>query len=92
LLEHILLRPSKDKDQLLSVCLDPGCDHCGEEDPYSFKVSIILPFWVKRFTNMHFRSYVETLFRSEAPAHVFLKICWIDKDEMKKLKQHSQIG
>ena len=86
LLEHILLRPSKDKDQLLSVCLDSGCDHCGEEDPYSFKVSIILPFWVKRFTNMHFRSYVETLFRSEAPAHVFLKICWIDKDEMKKFE------
>jgi len=86
LLEHILLRPSKDKDQLLSVCLDPGCDHCGEEDPYSFKVSVILPFWIKRFANMHFRSYVETLFRSEAPAHVFLKICWIDKDEMKKFE------
>jgi len=86
LLEHILLRPVKDKDQLLSVCLDPGCDHCGEEDPYSFKISIIIPFWVKRFKNMHFRSYVETLFRSEAPAHVFLKICWIDKDEMKKIE------
>jgi len=86
LLEHILLRPTKDKDQLLSVCLDPGCDHCGEEDPYSFKISIILPFWVKKFKNMHFRSYVETLFRSEAPAHVFLKICWIDKEEMKKFE------
>jgi len=86
LLEHILLRPTKDKDQLLSVCLDAGCDHCGEEDPYSFKISVILPFWVKRFKNMHFRSYVETLFRSEAPAHVFLKICWIDKEEMKKFE------
>jgi hypothetical protein len=86
LLEHILLRPSKDKDQLLSVCLDQGCDHCGEEDPYSFKVSVILPFWLNRFKNMAFRNYVETLFRSEAPAHVFLKICWIDKKEMRRFE------
>ena len=87
ILEHILLRPSKDKDTLLSVCLDPDCDHCDEEDPYSFKVSVILPFWVKRFMNMNFRSYVERLFRSEAPAHVFLKICWIDKEEMKNFEK-----
>ncbi len=87
ILEHILLRPSKDKDTLLSVCLDPDCDHCGEEDPYSFKVSIILPYWVKRFRNMNFRNYAERLFRSEAPAHVFLKICWIDKDEMKNFEK-----
>lgn len=86
ILEHILLRPSKDKDQLLTVCLDPGCDHCGEEDPYSFRVSVILPFWVNKFKNMSFRNYVESLFRKEAPAHVFLKICWVDKDEMKKFE------
>jgi len=82
ILEHILLRPMKDKDTLLNVCLEPNCDHCGEEDPYSFKISVILPFWIKKFTNMHFRTYVETLFRKEAPAHIFLKICWIDKKEM----------
>jgi hypothetical protein len=87
ILEHILLRPVKDKDPLLSVCLDANCDHCGEEDPYSFKVSVILPFWVKKFTNMHFRDYVETLFRTEAPAHVYLKICWIDKKEMEDFEK-----
>lgn len=87
IVEHLLLRPTKDKDQLLSVCLDPNCDHCAEEDPYSFKISVILPFWIKRFRNMSFRSYVESLFRSEAPAHVFLKICWIDKKEMKAFEE-----
>jgi hypothetical protein len=35
---------------------------------------------------MAFRNYVETLFRSEAPAHVFLKICWIDKKEMRRFE------
>ncbi len=82
LIEHLMLRPSKDADPLLSVCLDGNCDHCGDEDPYSFKVSIVLPFWLKRFENMHFRNYMESLFRSEAPAHIFLKICWVDKMEM----------
>ena len=82
LIEHLLIRPSKDADPLLSVCLDANCDHCGDEDPYSFKASIVLPFWLKRFENMHFRNYMESLFRSEAPAHVLLKICWVDKIEM----------
>lgn len=80
--EHLLLRPVKDGDQLISVCLDGNCEHCGDEDPYSFKVSVVLPFWLKRFENMHFRNYMESLFRNEAPAHVFLKICWVDPEEM----------
>jgi len=87
LLEHLLMRPSKEGDVLLSVCLDTNCDHCGDEDPYSCKVSIVLPYWLKRFENMHFRNYMESLFRSEAPAHVFLKICWVDKVEMKDFEE-----
>lgn len=87
LVEHILLRPTKDMDPLLSVCLDPGCHHCGDEDPYSFRISVILPFWISRFKNMNFRNYVETLFRSEAPSHVQLKICWIDKMEMEEFEK-----
>jgi hypothetical protein len=86
LLEHLLLRPQKDGDQLLSVCLDSNCDHCGDEDPYSFKISIILPYWLNRFKNIPFRNYMETLFRSEAPAHIILKICWVDKKEMENFE------
>jgi hypothetical protein len=87
LLEHLMLRPSKEGDALLGVCLDPQCDHCGEEDPYSFRVSIVLPFWLKRFKNIAFRNFMETLFRAEAPAHILLKICWVDKTEMKKFEE-----
>lgn len=87
LVEHILLRPSKDKDPLLGVCIKEDCLHCGNEDPYSFKASVILPFWVSRFKNMNFRNYVETLFRMEAPSHVQLKICWIDQKEMEEFEK-----
>jgi len=87
LLEHLMLRPSKEGDALLGVCLDPQCDHCGEEDPYSFRISIVLPFWLKRFKNIAFRNFMETLFRTEAPAHALLKICWVDKTEMKKFEE-----
>jgi hypothetical protein len=82
LVEHLLLRPVAVDNALLSVCLQENCDHCGEEDPYSFRASIILPYWPLRFKNMNFRNYMESLFRSEAPAHVFLKICWVDEKEM----------
>jgi hypothetical protein len=82
-LEHFLLRPFNIDTSKLSVCLDLNCDHCGDEDPYSFKISIVLPFWLKRFVNMEFRNYMESMFRAEAPAHIFLKICWVDKKEMK---------
>lgn len=86
LIEHLLLRPQKEGDQLLSVCLDSNCDHCGDEDPYSFKISIILPYWLNRFKNIPFRNYMEILFRSEAPAHIMLKICWVDKKEMENFE------
>jgi hypothetical protein len=87
LLEHFLLRPFTLNDKKLSVCLDLDCDHCGDEDPYSSRVSIILPFWLKRFTSMAFRNYMETLFREEAPAHLLLKICWVDPAEMKAFEE-----
>ncbi|HMP91396.1 MAG TPA: hypothetical protein PKD90_00875 [Phnomibacter sp.] len=86
LVEHLLLRPVNTDSALMSVCLNEDCNHCGEEDPYSFKVSIVLPYWLKRFTNMAFRNYMETLFRQEAPAHVLLKICWVDQQEMQQFE------
>jgi hypothetical protein len=85
--EHLLLRPTLTGDEKLSVCLEANCDHCGEEDPYSYRISIVLPYWLKRFTSMAFRNYMETLFRSEAPAHLLLKICWVDQAEMKAFEE-----
>jgi hypothetical protein len=51
-------------------------------DPYSFWISIILPYWPTRFRDMNFRRLIERTLRLEAPAHVALKICWVDVRQM----------
>lgn len=56
-------------------------------DPYSFWVSVVLPYWPERFRNMNFRRFVERTLRLEAPAHVALKICWIGADQMHQFDQ-----
>ena len=82
LIEHILLRPRAPGDPLMQVCLPEGCAFCGEEDPYSFRVSVVLPYWPERFRNPHFRDLVERTFREEAPAHVQVRLCWISQAQM----------
>ena len=84
-LEHILLRPfpsfNNDKD-LLTVCLKDDCKDEANNDPYSFKATIVLPGYLSRFKNITFRRYAEQIFRQEAPAHVLLKICWVGYEDM----------
>lgn len=77
-------------DELL--CLDPNAEGAKvsnqnflcleEEDPYSFRVSIVLPSWAGRFRDINFRQLVEKTMRMEAPAHIHLRICWVDRDQM----------
>lgn len=84
LIEHHLLRPlfrATDR-ALLPVCLDEDCEHCGEEDPYSFRMTIVLPYWPGRFRDMDFRRYFERLAREEAPAHMQLKLCWVSNRQL----------
>jgi uncharacterized protein YegP (UPF0339 family) len=98
LIEHILLRPDESKDyaitadSFLPVC---DCEDCEPLDPYSFRVSVVLPGWTERFSNMDFRNFMEDLIRRELPAHVLARICWIgypdgavenDKNEMIQLE------
>lgn len=93
LVEHLLLRPRftppesageapEDVYKLFQVCLGDDCHFCGEEDPYSFRISIILPYWHERFRAVEFRDYFEAMARTEAPAHCMLKICWVDNTLM----------
>lgn len=82
LIEHILLRPRASGDKLMSVCLGEDCGFCSEEDPYSFRVSVVLPYWPERFRNLNFRALLERTLREEAPAHVQVKICWISQSQM----------
>lgn len=94
-LEHILLRPRQEyEDQMIDVCLGQDCFFCGEEDPYSFRASVVLPYWMNRFSaedsKLRKREYVERILRQEAPAHVHLKICWVDNFQMRELEVHYQ--
>lgn len=89
LIEHILLRRRSVADPFLPVQLhdeDEG-DCCPPvRDPYSFRVSIVLPAWSPRFRDMKFRRLVEDTLRRETPAHVYPRICWVNHDQMKALE------
>jgi len=79
-IEHILLRPNVLKPSLLPhfmpICTD-DCDSCESIDPYSFRVSIVLPGWTERYSNIDFRRFMEDLIQRELPSHILAKICWI---------------
>jgi hypothetical protein len=67
--------------ELDMYCQENPCDH--NEDPYSFRATIVLPCWPKRFRDPTFRTLVEKTIQSEAPAHVHFKIMWIGTSDMK---------
>ncbi len=90
LFEHILLRPFTDSDELMQVCLDKDCQFCGEEDPYTFSISVVLPYWPTRFQSLDFRSFFERTLREETPAHIHARICWIDNRQMAALDERYQ--
>ncbi len=93
LVEHLLLRPrftppqisgetAEKTYELFQVCLGKNCTFCGEEDPYSFRLSLILPYWHDRFKTPEFRKFFETIARTETPAHCMIKICFINNTLM----------
>jgi hypothetical protein len=77
-LEHVLLRPRTPDYVLMDPCLPDDCQFCGNENPYSFKLSVILPYWPARFRQMHYRRHIEELVHTECPAHLLPKVCWAD--------------
>lgn len=88
LIEHILLRPPNEDYALMQVCLDEDCTNCpGLKDPYSFRMTLVLPEWLERFNNIDFRRHFEHTARLEAPAHVHVKICWVDQADMMKFEK-----
>ena len=58
------------------LCYIPGAD------PYSFWLTLVLPYWPNRFQNTDFRAFFQETLRREAPAHIALRICWIDPCQM----------
>jgi hypothetical protein len=71
----------------MAVCLGPDGTACGDEDPYSFRVQVVLPYWPRRFRNLAFRQFFERTLRQEAPAHVHVRICWVSNDQMAEVDQ-----
>jgi hypothetical protein len=87
LIENILLRPGPADDPFLPICPDPGCAECADEDPYSYRIHVILPAYGGRFDDMRFRRWAESVIREETPAHIQPRICWISKDDMAALEK-----
>ncbi len=88
LVEHILLRPDVKQDNIPADCFIPvcadTCENCEPVDPYSYRVSIILPGYTYRFADTDFRNYMENVIKQEIPAHIVARICWVGhrKDEV----------
>lgn len=80
IIEHLLLRPRFYGEALLPVCLDADCETCGEDDPYSFRLTFVMPGWMPKFKNINFRRYAERIIRTETPAHLLPKICWVGNE------------
>ena len=94
IVEHLLLRPRNrpgtdfpEGDPLLSICIPPNCSTCGEEDPYSFRLTIVMN-GETGFANsgIAFRRFAEETIRREVPAHLAVKICWVSAAQLGKFE------
>jgi len=89
-LEHILLRPLYQQsfaplNELLPLCGDGSNNQhadCLLPDNFSMQMTIVLPGWLAISNSMDFRAFTENLIRTESPAHVAMKICWLDPARM----------
>jgi hypothetical protein len=70
------------EDRFLKINETADCKDCRFDDPYSFVVSVILPYWQGRFSNQTFRRFVEKTIRMECPAHIVINFCWVDCRQM----------
>lgn len=81
IVEHLLLRPKFPGDALYPVCSDHGCAPCGDQDPYSFRLTFVMPGWADPYNNnLDMRGFADRTIRQETPAHLLPKICWVGND------------
>ena len=99
-LEHMLLRPplfdkesnrenyvvENDDMYLLPTCFDEDDSDCCGGDPYSFRISVIMPAWPARFQDMNFRNFLSRFIREQTPAHIFAKVCWLSLEQMNQFR------
>ncbi|MFD1604383.1 hypothetical protein ACFSJW_13320 [Flavobacterium artemisiae] len=81
LVEHILLVPDQnqviDESYYMPICVEDCAEDCCIPNPYSFKISVVLPGYTFRFADVDFRNFAENVIRQEIPSHILGKICWI---------------
>lgn len=94
--EHVLLRPKNKKgsasvpegDPLLTICVPQNCNNCGDDDPYSFRITVILNGELGMAnSNIMFRRFAEKTIRREVPAHIGVKICWVSTESLAEFEQ-----
>lgn len=82
LLEHILLRPNEERDELLNITLGGIVP----PDPYSNIVTIIAPNWTRRFKHERFRLDFEKVVSRELSCYALPRYCWVDRDTLQKFE------
>lgn len=50
------------------------------------KVTVVLPGWLNIVQNHQFRTIIENAVAEEFPAHIAVKICWIDPLQMYRIE------
>lgn len=85
IVEHLLLRPhnrpgaiAPSGDPLLTICVGANCQLCGEEDPYSFRLTVVMNGEAGLAdAGVAARRFAEETIRCEVPAHLGVKVCWV---------------
>ncbi|MGZ8158746.1 MAG: hypothetical protein ACXWT4_08045, partial [Methylobacter sp.] len=81
IVEHLLLRPKFPGDALYPACVSGDCMICGDEDPYSFRLTWVMPGWTAPYNdNLELRGFADRTIRKETPSHLLAKICWVGND------------
>lgn len=82
LVEHILLRPRDEEYRRLEPAQPPAIPPLSRLDPYSFQLTVVVPAWVKRFSDPRLYHQFEQTLRLETPAHLMPTICLYGRNEM----------
>jgi len=88
--EHLLLRPrnapgavAPQGDPLLPICVGANCQLCGEEDPYSFRLTLVMNGEAGLADEgVAARRFAEETIRREVPAHLGVKVCWVSTAQL----------
>lgn len=97
--EHLLLRPEQewitapadsDPEFFMPVCVEENCEEDCGLDPYSFRITVVLPAHAPHFDDVNYRLFLDKVIRLETPAHILPKICWVEKADLGKFEDAYQ--